>query len=158
MMRNTYKVDLRGLHAQCEANYARLKRLFPEYESSNSRRFAIGSEQVHIEVLERSRYTTVFRLQSWSRGAAGDAREPAPDQRWLQPLRMDLRAYHDAGMLEVIAFQRGGRVEGRYEYPNPRMLQQDEKSQQNRFLAEWLEHCLRHGEAPWEAVPGAEWV
>lgn len=148
---SSYKVDLRALHAQCEANYLRLKRLFPDYESSNSRRFIVGSEQLHIEVLERSRYTTMFRLQSWSRAEA-------TARRWLPPLRLDLRAYHDAGMLEVIDFQRHGRTEGRYNYPNPRMHQQDEKARQNGFLADWLSFCLRHGEAPWEPLQGAQRV
>jgi hypothetical protein len=27
------------------------------------------------------------------------------------------------------------------------MFAQDEKYQQNRFLADWLEHCLRNGRA-----------
>jgi uncharacterized protein YqiB (DUF1249 family) len=27
------------------------------------------------------------------------------------------------------------------------MFQQDEKFQQNRFLADWLEHCLQNGRA-----------
>ena len=153
---SSYKVDLSALHARCEANYARLLCLFPDYESSNSRRFAIGDEQLHLEVLERSRYTTVFRLQSWSRSAGiGDADAL---RRLLPPLRMDLRAYHDAAMLEVIAFQSSGRTESRYSYPNPRMHQQDEKSQQNAFLADWLEHCLRHGEASWEGTAGPERV
>lgn len=147
LKRGSYKVDLRALHAQCEANYARLKRLFPDYESSNNRRFVVGGEQLHIEVLERSRYTTLFRVQSWSRSAQNEL----SGRRWLPPLRLDLRAYHDAGMLEVVDFQRRGRTEGRYSYPNPRMHQQDEKAQQNAFLADWLEHCLRHGEAPWES-------
>lgn len=142
--KRAYTVDLSALHAQCEANYARLLRLFPDYETSNTRRFAVGGEQLHLEVLERSRYTTVFRLQSWSRASDGEASV----RRLLPPLRMDLRAYHDAVMIEVIAFQSSGKTDGRYRYPNPRMLQRDEKHQQNGFLAEWLEHCLRHGEAP----------
>ena len=32
-----YKVDLANLHALCEANYARLLRLFPDYEQANTR-------------------------------------------------------------------------------------------------------------------------
>ena len=158
MLKGSYKVDLSALHAHCEANYARLLRLFPDYESSNARRFMLGAEQLHLEVLERSRYTTVFRLQSFSRAPdSPGSPDRAPDEvarRWLPPLRMDLRAYHDAAMLEVIAFQSCRQPQSRYEYPNPRMLQQDEKSQQNAFLADWLEHCLRHGEATWEGAPG----
>lgn len=150
MIKNGYKVDLSALHAQCEANYVRILRLFPDYESSNQRRFAVGQEQLNLEVLERSRYTTVFRFQSWSRNVSPEA----PSRRWLQPLRLDLRAYHDAAMLEVIAFQSSGRTEGRYSYPNRHMLQPDEKKQQNRFLADWLEHCLLNGESSLDAPPG----
>jgi uncharacterized protein YqiB (DUF1249 family) len=145
----------------CEANYARLLRLFPDYESANLTRFAIGASQVHIDVLERSRYTTLFRLQSYRAG--GEALSDDKSQHlwegiWLAPLSIEARAYHDAGMLEVVGFQRAGKMEGRYAYPNAAMHQQDEKSQQNTFLADWLSHCLHHGEADmsWRLKPGTE--
>jgi uncharacterized protein YqiB (DUF1249 family) len=154
-----YRVDLRALHALCEANYARLLRLFPDYEGCNTRRFSLHHARIQIDVLERSRYTTLFRVQSCrdSHPAAADASgagsRPVNDgdrdsgSLWLSPLRMEVRAYHDAGMLEVVSFQREGRVEGRYSYPNDAMHQEDEKRQQNAFLADWLAHCLHHGEA-----------
>jgi uncharacterized protein YqiB (DUF1249 family) len=141
VLKGRYKVDLRTLHALCEANYARLLRLFPDYESCNSRRFALRSAQVQIDVIERSRYTTLFHLQSFR--PAGSESQPS----LLAPLRIDARAYHDAGMLEVVTFQAEGRIAGRYSYPNRNMHQEDEKRQQNEFLAEWLTHCLQHGEA-----------
>jgi len=156
VIKSGYKVDLSALHALCEANYARLLRLFPDYESCNNRQFSVGQAKIYIEVLERSRYTTVFRLRCYrasaTQGAAGSdvsGRPDADSERagWLTPLKLEARAYHDAGMLEVIAFQSGGRTQGRYSYPNPSMLQQDEKRQQNSFLADWLSHCLHHGEA-----------
>lgn len=160
--RDRYRVDISALHAHCEGNYARLMRLFPDYQQRNDYRFAIGDEQVHIEVTERSRYTTEFRLRSWLRRGARDVRgvkegEPTAEQssndpglRWLAPLVMELRAYHDATMLEVIAFQHQRRAEARYQYPNPAMLQQDEKLRQNVFLGDWLEHALRNGRVTWE--------
>lgn len=166
MIKSSYKVDLRGLHALCEANYARLLRIFPDYESCNGSRFSLGSVQIHIEVLERCRYTTMFRLCSYRATADAAQREVSEeaggsggsDLAWLSPLKLEARAYHDAGMLEVVGFQSAGRVDGRYSYPNPRMHQQDEKHQQNAFLAEWLSHCLHHGEAElsWRLKPGAE--
>jgi uncharacterized protein YqiB (DUF1249 family) len=127
-------MDLVGLHAACEANYARLLRLFPDYEQSNLREFELGDGRVRMEVLERSRYTTFFRLFQYH-----------SDSRWLESLKVDVRAYHDAGMLEVGTFQSHRQVKPRYSYPNPGMYQQDEKCQQNQFLAEWLQHCLQHG-------------
>ncbi|MFV8818977.1 DUF1249 domain-containing protein [Haliea sp. E17] len=127
-------MDLVELHAVCEANYARLIRLFPNYETTNRREFLVGGAHVTVEVADRSRYTTIFRVQQLH-----------GSDRWLGSLRMEVRAYHDAGMLEVGSFQSHRRVQPRYGYPNPKMHQQDEKAQQNRFLADWLENCLAHG-------------
>ena len=129
-----YKLDLAALHAVCEANYARLLRLFPDYENSNARDFMVGTAKVRLEVVERCRYTTIFRLY-----------QQHSEARWLGRLRVELRAYHDASMLEVGMFQSHRQVAARYRYPNEQMFQQDEKSQHNRFLADWLEHCLQNG-------------
>ena len=65
--------------------------------------------------------------------------------RWLRNLNIEVRAYHDARMLEVGMFQSHRRIEPRYQYPNENMMQQDEKYQQNRFLADWLENSLANG-------------
>jgi uncharacterized protein YqiB (DUF1249 family) len=129
-------MDLAGLHALCEANYARLLRLFPDYAQSQLREFEVGGARVRLEVIERCRYTTLFRLHQHYTGS-----------EWLGHLRIELRAYHDAGMLEVGAFQSHRRIAPRYQYPNQRMYQQDEKLQQNQFLADWLTHCLSEGRA-----------
>ncbi|MEM8659412.1 MAG: DUF1249 domain-containing protein [Pseudomonadota bacterium] len=131
-----FKLDLAEMHALCEANYARLLRLFPDYETSNRKEFAVAGAQICLQVTERCRYTTMFLLQQHH---AGD--------NWLGKLKIQVRAYHDAAMLEVGIFQSYRSVNARYQYPNQHMHQQDEKSQQNRFLADWLEHCLQNGQA-----------
>lgn len=129
-----YKVDIAALHATCESNYARLIQLFPDYETSNYREFQLGSgERVRIDVVDRSRYTTQLKVCQ----QGGD--------RWLAAPRFELRAYHDARMVEVIGFQSRRRIEARYDYPNADMHAPDEKAQQNIFLAEWLSHCLEQG-------------
>lgn len=144
-MRNKqFKLDLAELHAICEANYVRMLRLFPDYETTNGREFRVGPAHVRLEVVERCRYTTVFRLHQQH------ARE-----QWLGSLRVEVRAYHDAGMLEVGSFQSHRRVQPRYQYPNAQMFQQDEKCQQNRFLADWLEHCLGNGHSAESIYAGA---
>ena len=129
-----FKMDLSRLHALCEANYARLLQLFPDYERSNCREFAVADARVRLEVLERSRHTTFFRLHQMH-----------GEDRWLRSLVIDVRAYHDAGMLEVGAFQSQARIQPRYTYPNHQMFQQDEKLQQNQFLGDWLTHCQANG-------------
>ena len=141
-----FKVNLAELHAVCEANYARLLRLFPDYELANLREFNVGTARVRLEVIERCRYTTIFHLHQQHAAA-----------RWLGSLRIEVRAYHDAGMLEVGMFQSHRQIAARYQYPNDKMFQQDEKSQQNRFIADWLEHCLQNGRASLELdTPSAE--
>ena len=132
--KRAYKTNLVDLHAVCEANYARLVQLFPSYEVNNSLNFSLGLAKVTIEVAERCRYTTIFRVL-----------QQGSDSKWLGHLKIELRVYHDAQMAEVGMFQSHRRIDGRYQYPNGRMYQQDEKYQQNRFMADWLEHCLHNG-------------
>ena len=100
-----------------------------------------STESLHSAVVEiivkrggRCRYTTIFRIE-----------QKYGESRWLGQLRLEVRAYHDARMLEVGMFQSHRRVAARYEYPNAKMFSQDEKYQQNCFLADWLEHCLHNG-------------
>ena len=134
LRKKSFKLNLRELHALCEANYARLLRLFPDYETSNSREFSVGSALVRLDVIERCRYTSIFHLH-----------QQRAEPRWLGQLRLEVRAYHDAGMLEVGTFQSHRGMAPRYQYPNDNMYQEDEKLQQNRFLSDWLEHCLQNG-------------
>jgi len=141
-----FKLDLAELHAVCEANYARLLRLFPDYENSNLRELMVGTARVRLEVAERCRYTTIFHIH-----------QQHSEDRWLGRLRVEVRAYHDASMLEVGMFQSHRQVAARYQYPNDKMFQQDEKSQQNRFLADWLEHCLQNGRSSLDmSVPATD--
>lgn len=120
----------------CEGNYLRLMKLVPAEDDERS--FLLGSSQqgarVRIVIEEDHRYTTM--LSVYQEGLSPE---------WLQPLSMQVRLYHDALMAEVTGYQNQRRFEGRYTYPNPGMRMPDEKVQLNRFLAEWLEHCIRHG-------------
>lgn len=136
LKKKPFKHDLTELHGICDANYARLMRLFPDYENRNSRELLVGTAKVRLAVLERCRYTTVFHVL-----------QQRAESRWLGRLRVEVRAYHDVRMLEVMVFQSARQVAARYQYPNDRMFAQDEKYQQNRFMADWLEHCLQNGRA-----------
>jgi len=133
--RSRYKLSLSCLHALCETNYARLLRVFPAYEQANQRIVALDHGRVSFTVTERCRYTTTFIIKQLMGTAP----------TWAKSLELEVRAYHDARMLEVRSFQGSRHVLGRYDYPNSGMLQKDEKTQQNQFLAEWLEHLLTKG-------------
>lgn len=137
-VRRRYVPDLQEWGGLCEANYLRLLRLVPQ--GTVAREFLLGSseqgQRVRLLVEEEQRYTTTLRVEQEGIG-----------QQWLQPQCMQVRMYHDASVAEVLCYQQQGRFDGRYDYPNVHMRQPDEKIQINRFLAEWLQHCLRHGRA-----------
>ena len=130
-----YKLSLSSLHATCETNYARFLRVFPAYEQCNERVIALDHARIVLTVTERCRYTTTFSIKQLI-GAA-----PA----WAKSFELEVRAYHDARMLEVRSFQGSRHIQGHYQYPNKAMLQRDEKVQQNQFVADWLEHILSLG-------------
>ena len=58
-----FQMDLVELHALCEANYARLLQLFPDYQQSNERRFRLGQRLVVLTVIDRDRHTTSLNVQ-----------------------------------------------------------------------------------------------
>ncbi len=125
--------------AQCEANYWLLLKLTPGLGAREHWQFAVeqgaSSWEMRIDVTERMRYTTTLRV----------SREDDTGSDWLQSPQLQVRLYHDANLAEVIAWEGHRRLEAKYEYPNKRMYQADEKSQFNRFLGEWLSHCLKNG-------------
>jgi uncharacterized protein YqiB (DUF1249 family) len=143
-----YKVDLKKFMADCEANYVRLRRLFPAMDDVDGQVFSVddrGGRQFAIAVLERSPYTSLIEV-------AERIREPAP---WRCFPVIRVRLYHDARLAEVVGFDRTRRIRPRYPYPNRVMHQPDEKSQWNRFLAEWLSIAIHTGyavDSPYEFI------
>lgn len=147
-----YNIDLGRHLTVCDGNYLRLTKLMPNLGrhaedagfAGDRRAFRVivgaASPSVCIEVVDCSRYTTVLAL-SQSAGGRGIADLRMPE------LRMKVRLYHDARCAEVVEFQGKRSFESAYVYPNPQMRQPDEKAQVNRFLAEFLNACLRHGVA-----------
>ncbi len=133
MPRRRYCVDLAAAQAECEVNYWRLERLLRAF-CEDDRCFVVGANlQMRICVQERSPYTTLLEIAQAPTAIAA-----------LGP-KLTVRVYHDAQLAEVVAFAQIRRVLPRYDYPNSAMHQPDEKAQWNRFLSDWLSHCLRHG-------------
>ncbi len=147
-MRKKYSIDLAAQMAECEANYARIMRLLPDMENIDSREFGVdmpGSApaQLRIAVTERCKYTTMLDVcQETVPAVAGVLPEPLSEA----PV-FSLRVYHDVQMAEVVGFNHHRRIQPQYDYPNENMYQRDEKVQLNRFLGEWLSHCLKYGHA-----------
>lgn len=140
-----YRVDLPTYHADCDANYLRLCKLMPELASNHSWRYRMPGGTLEVSVVERSRYTTEVSLHA---SAADSGNKDS--KYWLTPPPITVRLYHDARMAEVVAVDGQGPVGGdglNFRYPNPAMHNEDERQQVNRYLSEWLAHCLANGRA-----------
>lgn len=89
---------------------------------------------MEIRILEAFRYTSTLEI----------VQQPFLKQ-WITNPSMLVRVYHDANTAEVVSYQGHRNLKPRYPQPNPEMYQTDEKMQVNRFLGEWLRHCLDVG-------------
>jgi uncharacterized protein YqiB (DUF1249 family) len=141
--RQRYHINLQALHAECETNYLRLLKVLPAFSTENTRHLALqashgGERRFRFLVVERARYTSTLEI-------AESGIQKQQDKQWGLSATFTVRLYHDAQMAEVLSFQRQKTPSPCNSYPNPRMLQRDEKTQWNFLLGEWLTHCLAHG-------------
>jgi uncharacterized protein YqiB (DUF1249 family) len=89
---------------------------------------------VRIKILEAFKYTTTLEITQ------------KPElKKWMTNPSMLVRVYHDASTAEVVSYQGHRNLKPRYTQPNPKMYHADEKMQVNKFLGEWLTHCLKVG-------------
>ncbi|QIA62495.1 DUF1249 family protein [Vibrio astriarenae] len=133
-MNKPYHVDLADLMRVYEMNYAKLNALLPHQpQVEDVRCYQVQEMSYQLRVVEVTKYTTLVEIcQS--------------DEVPVFPLpSMSVRLYHDARVAEVSACEQLSRFHARYDYPNPKMAQKDEKVQMNRFLGDWLTFCLKHG-------------
>ncbi|MEX1198993.1 MAG: DUF1249 domain-containing protein [Pseudohongiellaceae bacterium] len=113
----------------------------PADGEGNSWRFRVGGAAggarpltVSIRILERFRYTATLEFSACT-GFDG----------WLSAPVIGVRVYHDASTAEVVNYQGRRGFLLNYETPNEQMYHQDEKSQINELLGEWLDLCLSAG-------------
>ena len=126
-----YQPDLKGFLRECELNYGRLLQLLPSPRVGDCYFYHVGDCNYQLTVDEETPFTCVMSVLV----LRGNVRE-----RWLPAMK--IRLYHDVGVAEVLASRQIRVLKSRYDYPNAMMQQPDEKRQLNRFLGEWLCHCL----------------
>ncbi|MEZ8744501.1 MULTISPECIES: DUF1249 family protein [Vibrio] len=133
-VKKTYHVDLAELMRVYETNYAKLNALLPvEHEVGDVRCYQAVNMVYQLTVNEVTKYTTLIDI------CQSDAMPVFPLPK------MSVRLYHDARVAEVCASGDFSRVKAKYDYPNTKLLQKDEKFQLNKFLGEWLTFCLKTG-------------
>lgn len=133
------KPNVGGLMALCEENYVALMRLTPTLPQLTGRLRSQpgGTAELRLTVVEQARYTTLLRLTHAFRRAE-DMDPPASDgdepDAWL-------RAYHDAGQVEVLGL-RQTILPVLSHYDAPALLA---KWRANLFVSKWLGYCLQEG-------------
>ena len=133
-VKKPYHVDLAELMRVYETNYAKLNALLPvEHEVGYVRCYQAVNMVYQLTVNEVTKYTTLIDI------CQSDAMPVFPLPK------MSVRLYHDARVAEVCASGDFSRVKAKYDYPNTKLLQKDEKFQLNKFLGEWLTFCLKTG-------------
>lgn len=137
--------SLGELQALCEENYRLLERLIPEMQDiyGYHRSEPYMGLDLHLEVLEQTPYTTLLHLTYYFGHEHGVVR-PDPDTT--------IRAYHDAGQVEVIDLEQMALPLPRGpHFPN---LQQ--KWRVNLFLSKWLNFCVTQGHRIDAGTAGAQ--
>ncbi len=120
-----YTPDFPEMMRLCETNFAQLRRLLPRTDAAGEKvSYQVGNAQYRLTIIESTRYTTLVAIE-----------QTAPS----------VRLYHDAMVAEVCSSQQIFRFKARYDYPNKKLHQRDEKHQINQFLADWLRYCFAHG-------------
>lgn len=122
----------------CEENYLALIRLIPDLRriEGEERSVLDRDQDLHLEVLEQAPYTTLLRLTYYfphNDGLVHRVKNADPDAL--------LRAYHDAGQVEVLDLKQSVLpIRRHYAYPAL-----ETKWKVNLFLAKWLRFCLNQG-------------
>ena len=135
-----YVPDLIADMAECDANYIRLRQLFPDMDEESDLKFGIRTTTregatVVIRITGRCPFTTMLMVNVTSQN----------EELFVKWPNLDVRIYHDVRSAEVIRFDQHRNFRFRYPTPNDNMFQPDEKSQINKFLGELLTHCIEHG-------------
>ena len=125
-----YVPDLNKLQTTCSRNYGLLLRLLPlEYHQNTQWQIQLNSHLSFTLTVETvTPYTETMRLKQNQTGLPT-----------FLATEIEFRVYHDAQMLEVLSFQQHSRLRQKYDYPNERLHQKDEKLQVNRLLKEWFD-------------------
>jgi uncharacterized protein YqiB (DUF1249 family) len=126
-----------GLMALYESNYLRLLQLIPELERLDGcfRSRVAGACELHVEILERCRYTVTMSLTYYFEN--GDERVADPD--------MTVRAYLDGQLAEVMYLGGDHRDAELRRLAKVHRLELDGRWEKNIVLNKWLDYLTHQG-------------
>jgi uncharacterized protein len=120
-----------------ESNYIRLGWILPDVRDVQGRHVSLARDDLslHLEVIERCRYTTMLNLSYVLASEAGPV--VAPD--------LQVRVYHDARLAEACDSARSHRHPGLDHMRRLLKRELDERWARNVLLNKWLEYCAERG-------------
>lgn len=126
-----------GLMALYESNYLRLKRLLPELERLDGcfRSRVAGECDLHLEILERSRYTVTLSMTY----------HLEVDDGLLVDPDITVRAYLDGGLAEAMAIGNRQRNVALRRLVREHRRELDRRWRRNMVLNKWLEYLSDQG-------------
>ena len=126
-----------GLMALYESNYLRLLRLVPELGRLDGcfRSRVAGDCDLHLEILDRSRYTVTLSLTYHLETDDGLLIDPD----------MSIRAYFDGQLAEVLAIGKSQRHPALRRLVNEHREELDRRWRRNIVLNKWLDYLREQG-------------
>ena len=126
-----------GLMALYESNYLRLLRLVPELERIDGcyRSRVAGDCELHVDVLERCRYTVTFSLTYYFDSDDGQVADPD----------MTVRAYLDGQVAEAMNLNGVRRHTELRRFAREHRAELDARWKRNVVLNKWLEYLSDQG-------------
>jgi uncharacterized protein YqiB (DUF1249 family) len=126
-----------GLMALYESNYLRLLRLIPEVARLDGcfRSRVAGDCDLHVEVLERCRYTVTLSLTYHFETDDGLLVDPD----------MTIRVYLDGQQAEAMAIGQNQRHEALRQFVREHRSELDRRWRRNSILNKWLEYLSDSG-------------
>ncbi len=126
-----------GLMALYESNYIRLLGLIPELERLDGcfRSRVAGDCDLHVEILERSRYTVTLSLTYHFE----------TDEGLLMDPDMTIRAYLDGQLAEVLGIGKRQRHPALRRLVREHREELDRRWRRNMVLNKWLDYLAEQG-------------
>jgi len=132
-----YHVDLAALQLDGEVIYRQLQKLLGAMTLNQQLILLLGQgddeAKVVFSIVEQTPYTSLIAIDPQRFGRIDDG------------LHMQVRAYHDAEIAEVVRCNDTRQFIANYKNIVQVGFSVDEKEQLNHFLREWLGHCLKNG-------------
>jgi uncharacterized protein YqiB (DUF1249 family) len=122
-----------------ESNYIRLRRLAGDVRALSGRLLSRAPREcdLHLTVVEHSRYTSILRLTYLFEEAAGPVADPD----------LELRVYHDARLAEASGCGRWVMHPGLRHIRATLSIGLGERWLRNMMLNKWLDYCADRGHA-----------